>query len=186
MIDNKKGGDMKIAVFILSVIIAFITGYFAGNYGNTALTGEKKRQSNSKPDKRVTSIGGVFFKSENPQKLKEWYSRHLGLGIDEYGTNFVWRQADAKNKEGYTQWSPFNASTDYFEPSSKDFMINYRVQNLTRLVQTLKEEGVTVLDSIVEFEYGNFSHIMDPEGNKIELWEPNDEEYKKLLDGITK
>lgn len=177
---------MKIAVFILSVVIAFVAGYWFRGYDNSALSGEDEQGKNFESGKRVTSIGGVFFKSENPEKLKEWYSRHLGLGIDAYGTNFIWRHADAKNRKGFTQWSPFKSSTDYFEPSEKGFMINYRVQNIDRLVQQLKEEGITVLDEIEQFEYGKFVHIMDMEGHKIELWEPNDEEYEKLLDGVTK
>lgn len=177
---------MKITVFILSIIIAFIAGYWFRGYGDSALSEDKKQGENVEAGKRVTSIGGVFFKSENPQKLKEWYSRHLGLGIDEYGTNFVWRHADNRNRKGFTQWSPFQSSTDYFEPSEKEFMINYRIHNLDRLVQELKEAGVTVLDEIEHYEYGKFVHIMDIEGNKIELWESNDEEYEKLLDGITK
>lgn len=176
---------MKIAAFLLSVIIAFVVGWLLRGYSDSGwMSG--RNSGEEKVDSRVTSIGGIFFKSENPQKLKEWYARHLGLGIDKYGTNFVWRQADDKNRYGYTQWSPFKASTEYFEPSRKDFMLNYRVQNLRQLIEKLRQEGVVVLDTIEEYEYGNFVHIMDPEGNKIELWEPNDEEYEKLLNGITK
>lgn len=135
--------------------------------------------------KRVTGIGGIFFKSENPEKLKEWYNKHLGLQTDAYGTNFVWRQGENPNKKGHTQWSPFKADTKYFNPSEKSFMINYRVENLEKLVAILKEEGVTVLDKIETFEYGKFVHILDAEGNKIELWEPIDEEYDKIVGGRT-
>lgn len=176
---------MKTALFIITVIIAFIAGYFAGNYRKNPSPGDENREHSMNGDKRVISIGGVFFKSENPQQLKDWYARHLGFGIDDYGTNFVWRHADDEYQKGFTQWSPFNTSTDYFEPSQKDFMINYRVQNIDRLVRELKEEGITVLDEIEEYEYGKFVHILDLEGNKIELWEPDDKEYEKLLDGIT-
>jgi len=114
--------------------------------------------------KRVTGIGGVFFKSENPDKLKEWYNKHLGLQTDAYGTNFVWHQGENPNKKGYTQWSPFKADTKYFNPSEKPFMINYRVENLEKLVAVLKEEDVTILDEIETFEYGKFVHILDAEG----------------------
>lgn len=135
--------------------------------------------------KRVTGIGGIFFKCNEPQKVKAWYQTHLGLNIDPYGTNFEWRQDD-NDQKGFTQWSPFKADTSHFEPSKKDFMINYRVADLVQLVEQLKIEGVTVLNEIEEFEYGKFVHIMDVEGNKIELWQPNDVEYEKLVDGRTK
>jgi len=135
--------------------------------------------------KRVTGIGGVFFKSEDPEKLKEWYNKHLGLQTDAYGTNFIWRHGEDATKKGHTQWSPFKAGTKYFNPSKKPFMINYRVEDLEKLVTLLKEEGVTILDKIETFEYGKFVHILDGEGNKIELWEPNDEEYDKIVDGRT-
>lgn len=135
--------------------------------------------------KRVTGIGGVFFKSEDPKKLKEWYNKHLGLQTDAYGTNFIWRHGEDGSKKGHTQWSPFKADAKYFNPSEKSFMINYRVEDLEKLVALLKEEGVTILDKIETFEYGKFVHILDGEGNKIELWEPNDEEYDKIVDGKT-
>lgn len=135
--------------------------------------------------KRVTGIGGIFFKCENPEKIKQWYNTHLGLDTDEYGTTFEWRQSADATKKGYTQWSPFTDKTNYFEPSTKDFMINYRVENLEALVEELKKEGVTIVDQIESFEYGKFVHILDIEGNKIELWEPKDMEYDEIVDGRT-
>jgi predicted enzyme related to lactoylglutathione lyase len=136
--------------------------------------------------KRVTSIGGVFFKTKDPDKVKQWYSKHLGFDTDQYGTNFEWRHGSDETKKGFTQWSPFKDSTAYFQPSEKDFMMNYRVENLEWLVGELKKEGVTVLDEIENFEYGKFVHILDIEGNKIELWEPDDIEYDKIVGGRTK
>ena len=136
--------------------------------------------------KRVTGIGGIFFKCKDPAKMKEWYKTHLGFNTEEYGTNFEWRHADEPTKKGFTLWSPFVESTKYFEPSSKDFMINYRVQNLDLLVEELKKEGVTICDEIETFDYGKFVHITDIEGNKIELWEANDIEYDKMITGRTK
>lgn len=136
--------------------------------------------------KRVTSIGGVFFKCKDPDKIKDWYAKHLGLNTDKYGTSFEWRQADDGTKKGFTVWSPFKEDTKYFQPSEKEFMINYRVENLEQLVEELKKEGVTVVDEIETYEYGKFVHILDIEGNKIELWEPNDSEYDKCLDVRTK
>jgi predicted enzyme related to lactoylglutathione lyase len=130
--------------------------------------------------KRVRGIGGIFFKCKDPGKVREWYKTHLGLNTDRYGTNFEWRQAEDVTKKGFTQWSPFSEKTKYFEPSTKDFMINYRVDNLVALVEELKKEGVTITDTIEAVEYGKFVHIIDIEGNKVELWEPNDIEYDKL------
>ena|SRR5690554_2297913 len=136
--------------------------------------------------KRVTGIGGIFFKCQDPSKLKEWYKRHLGLDTDRYGTNFEWRQAGDPSKKGFTQWSPAAATSTHFEPSTRDFMINYRVENLEELVRQLADEGVEIADEIETFTYGKFVHIIDLEGNKIELWEPNDVEYDKIVEGRTK
>ena len=122
--------------------------------------------------KRVTGIGGIFFKCQDPGKMKEWYKTHLGFDIEQYGAKFEWQEGADSTKKGYTLWSPFSEKTKYFEPSSKDFMINYRVENLVALVEELKKEGVTVLDEIDASDYGKFVHILDVEGNKVELWEP--------------
>lgn len=121
--------------------------------------------------KKVTGIGGIFFKCQDPEKVREWYKTHLGFNVNPYyGAKFEWGKGDA-TKKGYTLWSPFSSKTKSFEPSSKDFMINYRVDDLEALVEELKKEGVTVLDNIEASEYGKFVHILDIEGNKIELWE---------------
>jgi lactoylglutathione lyase len=125
--------------------------------------------------KKVTGIGGIFFKCADPSKMNEWYARHLGLPVSKYGTVFEWRDKDNAEKTGSTVWNPFPADTKYFAPSEKDFMINYRVENLEALVEELKAAGVTILDEIATYDYGKFVHILDPEGNNIELWEPIDE-----------
>jgi predicted enzyme related to lactoylglutathione lyase len=119
---------------------------------------------------RVTGIGGVFFKSKDPKASKEWYNKHLGFNTDDYGATFRWKNDE--NEECTTQWSPFKEDTMYFEPSKKEFMFNYRVENLAELLKTLKEEGVTVVGKMEEYSYGKFGWILDNEGNKIELWEP--------------
>lgn len=124
--------------------------------------------------KKVTGIGGIFFKCKDPDKVKEWYNTHLGLPTDQYGATFEWYQGEDGTKKGYTQWSPFSETTKYFDPSTREFMINYTVDNLEALVEQLKKEGVTILDNIETFEYGKFVHILDIEGNKIELWEPTE------------
>jgi predicted enzyme related to lactoylglutathione lyase len=122
--------------------------------------------------KRVTGIGGIFFKSENPQMMKDWYNKHLGVETDEWGGVFHWRSQDDPAKNNTTVWSPFPKDTKYFSPSRKSYMFNYIVENLAELLPILKEEGVKVVGEIQEFEYGKFAWIIDPEGNKIELWEP--------------
>jgi predicted enzyme related to lactoylglutathione lyase len=125
--------------------------------------------------KKVTGIGGVFFKCKDPQQMNEWYKTHLGLDTGQYGVSFAWRPVDDPTKKAMTQWSLFSDSTKYFEPSSKEFMINYRVENLEQLLVELKAAGVTILDDIASYDYGKFLHILDMEGNKVELWEPVDE-----------
>lgn len=134
---------------------------------------------------RITGIGGIFFKSQNPKKIKEWYTDHLGIVPNEYGSLFEFRQSDEPYPKGYLQWGPFSKDTEYFKPSEKEFMINYRVENIEALVAELKEAGVEVLDEIEYYEYGKFVHVMDPEGNKIELWEPVDESFTQLYEGNT-
>ncbi len=124
--------------------------------------------------KKVTGIGGIFFKCKDPNKMKDWYKTHLGFNTNDYGATFEWREDSDSIKKGSTQWSPFAETTKYFEPSIKDFMINYRVADLDALVEELKKEGVTIVDKIESYDYGKFVHIMDIEGNKIELWEPID------------
>jgi len=136
--------------------------------------------------KRVTGIGGVLFECENPDEMKSWYHKHLGLQTDAYGTNFEWRNADNPSQKGFTQWSPFPKNAPYLKPSKNSFMMNYRVENLSELVPILIQEGVQILDEIQIEQYGKFVHILDPEGNKIELWEPNDEAYDEIVDGRTK
>jgi predicted enzyme related to lactoylglutathione lyase len=124
--------------------------------------------------KKVTGIGGIFFKCKDPKQMKDWYQKHLGLNTNDYGATFEWYEEADNAKKGSTQWSPFGEKTKYFEPSTKDFMINYRVENLVELVEQLKEEGVTIVDQIETFDFGKFVHILDMEGNKVELWEPTD------------
>ncbi|MBL7996586.1 VOC family protein [bacterium] len=124
---------------------------------------------------KVTGIGGIFFFSDNPTETKEWYAKNLGLEINEWGSSsFESRNINRPDEINTLQWSPFKKGSEYFAPSKKEFMINYRVQNIEGLVNKLKENGVTILDSIATYDYGKFVNIMDTEGNKIELWEPND------------
>lgn len=129
--------------------------------------------------KRVTGLGGFFFKTKDAASLKSWYSKHLGFIIDEYGATFSWHKENGQ--KGYTVWSLFKEDTTYFNPGTKPFMINFRVENLEELLKTLKEEGIQVVGEMEVYEYGKFGWIQDPEGNKIELWEPNDDKFGKIL-----
>lgn len=123
--------------------------------------------------KRVTGIGGIFFKSQDAPNLGAWYQKHLGIDVGEWGgAIFNWREAENPEQKGLTVWSIFPATTDYFAPSDKPFMINYRVENLDELLAQLRKEGVQVEDKIVEEENGRFAWIIDPEGNRLELWQP--------------
>ena len=133
---------------------------------------------------RVTGRGGIFFFSKDPKETNEWYGKNLGLAIDEWGSPFEFRNAHRPEEINYLRWSPFDEKTDYFKPSDKQFMINYRVNNMEGLVKKLRENGITIVDDIQEYEYGKFIHIMDNDGNKIELWEPIDSVFT-AMGGVT-
>ncbi len=123
--------------------------------------------------KRVTGIGGIFFKAKDPAVLHDWYRRHLGIDVQDWGgAAFTWADAEGKPASGTTIWSVGAADGEAFAPSASAFMVNYRVADLRLLLQTLREEGCDVLDRLDESEYGKFGWVMDPEGNKVELWEP--------------
>ena len=149
-----------------------------------AIKNAKNMTKDSTP--RVTGIGGIFFRSKDPKATNEWYGKHLGLAIDDYGSPFEFRNANDPDEINYLRWAPFAENTEYFDPSEKQFMINYRVQHIEALVEKLRENGVTIVDSIVTFDYGKFVHIMDPEGNKIELWEPVDSVFTAMGGPTTK
>jgi predicted enzyme related to lactoylglutathione lyase len=146
----------------------------------------KKDKDYSNLEPKVTGIGGIFFFSSNPEKSRNWYAKHLGLATNAYGSSFEFRNANEPSEINYLQWSPFKEGDAYFVPSKKEFMINYRVQNIEGLVKKLKSEGVEILDKIESFDYGKFVHIMDHEGNKIELWEPKDHEFTAMGGDTTK
>ena len=168
---------MKKIILIPGFAMTFVLGF--------AFKSITIKSSNSQQSiKKVTGVGGIFFKCKDPKKMREWYKTNLGLNTNQYGAVFEWRQGADTTKKGFTQWSPFTDKTKYFEPSAKDFMINYRVENIEALVDQLKKAGVTITDKIDTVEYGKFVHIMDIEDNKIELWEPNDIEFEKLGEKI--
>lgn len=160
---------------LLLLIIA--TSFCFGFAFNTLITKDPNAPNTLK---KVTGIGGIFFKCKDPKALREWYKANLGLNTNQYGAVFEWYQGADSTKKGFSQWSPFSEKTKYFEPSTRDFMINYRVENLTQLVEELKKNGVKIVDTIETVDYGKFVHILDLENNKIELWEPNDIVYEKM------
>ena len=160
---------------LITLVIA--TSFLSGFAFKTIITKQPDKQTDMK---KVTGIGGIFFKCKDPGKMRQWYQENLGLNTNQYGAVFEWYQGADSTKKGFTNWSPFKETTKYFEPSTKDFMINYRVENLKALVDELKSNGVTIVDTIESVDYGKFVHILDVEGNKVELWEPNDIEYEKL------
>ncbi len=135
---------------------------------------------------KVTGVGGIFFFADNPKEVTEWYAKNLGLAPTEYGSTFEYRNANRPDEINYLQWSPFKKGSTYFAPSEKEFMINYRVQNIEALVEQLKDNGVTILDAIESYDYGKFVHILDSEGNKIELWEPVDRVFTAMGGATTK
>lgn len=131
--------------------------------------------------KRVTGVGGIFFKCKNPKSLSEWYRRHLGIpSVDDGAAIFEWKEKGTSKNIAHTLWGPFEQRTEYFRPSKKQFMFNYRVENLTAPLKQLKKEGVMIVGKVKVYSYGKFGWIMDPEGNKIELWEPNDKDFRKM------
>ncbi len=162
----------KLLILVL-LLAAFSSGYaFRAFFSDAAHPPKGLR--------KVSGLGGIFFKTKDPKALRQWYASNLGLEVNQYGSVFEWYQGADSTKKGFTQWSPFKETTTYFEPSNKDFMINYRVEDLDGLVQELKNSGVVLVDSVQRYDYGSFAHIMDPEGNKIELWQANDKVYEQM------
>ena len=159
---------MKITLLLLTIGLSFWGG----------MVFQKAKVEPGAPKRaRVTGVGGIFFKSENPARLTEWYQKHLGIPLREGAgpgepPMFLWREKDSPETVGITVWSTFPKNTKYFDPSSASFMINYRVDNLDRMLQQLREAKVQVDSKISEDANGRFGWAMDPEGNRFELWEP--------------
>jgi predicted enzyme related to lactoylglutathione lyase len=164
----------KVVSYAFVFVIAFALGYlFKSEFETKSIQKKPISQKEAVKPAIVKGIGGIFFKATNPAELKAWYKKHLGLDTDAYGFRFEWQEGADSTRQESLQWSPFSASTTYFAPSKKDFMINYRVENLAQLVEKLKKEEVNFLDSIATYPYGKFIHIMDSDGNKLELFEPD-------------
>jgi predicted enzyme related to lactoylglutathione lyase len=135
---------------------------------------------------RVTGIGGIFFYAEKPSATQDWYAEHLGMAMDAYGSVFEFRNANRPEEINYMRWSIMAKNSNYMSPSPQSFMINYRVNNLEGLIKKLRQANVSILDTMETYDYGKFIHIMDPEGNKIELWEPVDSVLTKMGSVTTK
>lgn len=129
---------------------------------------------------KITGLGGIFFKSKDPNAMKQWYNDNFSMGTDQYGKSFAWRDVNNKEHIGHTQWSVMKDDTDYFDPGKQQYMINYRVENLEELLEELKSKGIKQIGGLDKYDYGNFAWVLDPEGNKIELWEPVDQIFTDM------
>jgi predicted enzyme related to lactoylglutathione lyase len=164
---------MKIVTVILLLSFLLLSCSSSDKMNNTIKTNNQMEIIMDDTIPKVTGVGGIFFYSDNLKESKEWYTKNLGIEINDWGSSsFESRNINRPDEITSLQWKPFKKGDEYFSPSKKDFMINYTVQNIEGLVNKLKENGVTILDSISSYDYGKFVHIMDAEGNKIELWEP--------------
>ncbi len=177
-------------LLIILIVTSVVLGCSQSANQNDIVTDTTQQTENSvtpaDTTPRVTGIGGIFFFSENPEKTREWYSENLGLEINEWGSSFEFRNANRPDEINYLQWSPFQEGSEYFAPSNREFMINYRVQNIEGLVRNLKENGVTIVGTIRTYDYGKFVHILDAEGTKVELWEPVDSVFTAMGGKTTK
>lgn len=133
---------------------------------------ENGSQAGDRITERVTGIGGVFFKCADVDRLRTWYRDHLGIESDQYGSMFKWREYDDAVEVGHTIWAPLREDSNYFAPSEKPFMINYRMRDLDAVLEALRAEGVDVDDKVEDYDYGRFGWVMDAESNRIELWQP--------------
>lgn len=133
---------------------------------------------------RITSIGGVFIKSQDPKSLLQWYQQNFEIKGDDYGFSFAWKSNEHIKPDGHTLFSIFPESTDYFGQQQNSYMLNFRVHNLSELIETLRNNGVEVYKEIENYPYGSFAQIKDPEGRLIELWEPNDDAYAEMVGSL--
>ena len=172
--------SLDIKSIVLGMLLMLCLGVALGFSKKTNnINASKNRADNSASTvdttPKATGIGGIFFFSDNPKETQEWYAKNLGLEINKWGaSSFEFRNVNKPEEIGSLQWKPFKNGSNYFSPSKKDFMIDYRVQNIEGIVDKIKENGGTIVDTISSYEFGKFVHIMDAEGNKIELWEPVD------------
>lgn len=167
---------MKKAILILVITILLVNcNSKTENTNDMADKNDQREKPALKTDNtpKVTGVGGIFFYSNNPEETQKWYTENLGIEMNDWGSSsFDSRDINKPDQINSLQWKPFKKGDEYFSPSKKEFMINYQVQNIEGLVENLKKNGVTVIDSITTYDYGKFVHILDKDDNKIELWEP--------------
>jgi predicted enzyme related to lactoylglutathione lyase len=169
--------DMK--SIVLGMLLMLGIGAAFGFSKKTNSLDDRKATAPDDIAPKATGIGGIFFYSDHPKETNEWYTKNLGMEINSWGSSsFEFRNVNKPENIGSLQWKPFKKGDDYFSPSQKDFMIDYRVQNIEGLISKFKQNGVTILDTVATYDFGKFLHIMDAEGNKIELWEPVDKTSK--------
>jgi predicted enzyme related to lactoylglutathione lyase len=171
-------------LFLLLFFVVACNSSVSDDKSKTNQQGNQTTQNES-DEPKVTGIGGIFFTSDDPQKTMDWYSKNLGLTMTEYGSVFEYRNANNPDDRNYLIWNPFPKENEYFSPSQASFIINYRVQNLEGC-DRFKKNDVTIVDEIEVYDYGKFVHILDPDGNKIELWEPIDSVLTKTGTSTTK
>ncbi len=133
--------------------------------------------------KKVTGIGGIIFKSENPEKTREWYAKHLGFQNDDHGTIFQWQ--NEKGEKGHTVWSPMQRDSSHFDDGDKDYILNLRVDDLDNILEEMRAEGVEQIGETQVYDYGRFAYVRDPDGMKVELWEPNDQAFEEMAKNRT-
>jgi predicted enzyme related to lactoylglutathione lyase len=162
---------MRYIRFAAAMMLAFVPALAPAQTTTTNSTTVQDNQATKKPLTRVTGIGGIFIKAKDPAMLRAWYKQHLGIDVKPWGgTAFRWADASGQPTAGSTAWSIGDGK--YFAPSTSTYMVNYRVADLRALLAALRAEGCEVLEKTEESEFGKFGWVMDPEGNKIELWEP--------------
>jgi predicted enzyme related to lactoylglutathione lyase len=175
-IDNIKDSAMNKLIISISLATLLVSCNSETEKTNDMTNKKEQTDMQTSPvdtTPKVTGVGGIFFYSDNLEETQKWYAENLGIEMNDWGSSsFDSRDINNPEQINSLQWEPFKKGDEYFSPSKKDFMINYQVQNIEGLVNKLIENGVTVLDSIETFDYGKFVHILDKEGNKIELWEP--------------
>ncbi len=168
---------ISLAIFTLITVCIFLIYFIpltGKDLGLHTLVPDNSDQTKKDTIPRITGIGGVFFYSENPSATNTWYQKHLGLQTDPYGAVFEFRNALRPEEINYLRWSPSTDPLSSGQTNKSTFMINYRVQNLEGLIRKLKSSGIPVMDTIAIYPYGKFIHVTDPDGRKIELWEPVD------------
>ena len=159
--------SMKLRNVTISLIGAFAVGTLVGAHLPTL-----SAQTTDDTERFVTGIGGVFFRTDDPESTRTWYREHLGIEGEGPGVSYYWREQDNPERVGFTVWSVFPEDTEYFGESSQDFMVNYRVRDLDLLLERLENAGIEQVKELEEYSYGRFAWVEDVDGNRIELWEP--------------